>query len=62
MILVKNIIKLITEPFTYICNLSFSIGVFPEKMKIAKVIPLYKHGENNTEILIIPSVKSFEIL
>lgn len=47
MILVKNIIEYIIEPLTYICNLSFSTGVFPEKMKIAKVIPLYKHGEKH---------------
>lgn len=43
MTLVKNIIEYITEPFTYICNLLFLTGVFPEKMKTAKVIPLNKH-------------------
>ena len=31
----------------HICNVSFQTGVFPNKMKIAKVIPLYKSGEKN---------------
>lgn len=47
MILVKNIIELVIEPFTYICNLSFSSGVFPDNMKTAKVIPLYKNGDKH---------------
>ncbi len=47
MILVKNIIELVIEPFTYICNLSFSTGVFPDNMKTAKVIPLYKNGDKH---------------
>lgn len=47
MILVKNTIELVIEPFTYICNLSFSSGVFPVNMKTAKVIPLYKNGDKN---------------
>ena len=29
------------------CNVSFQTGVFQNKMKIAKVTPLYKSGENN---------------
>ena len=37
----------ITKPFTYICNLSFQTGTFPNKMKIAKVIPLYKSGNKH---------------
>ncbi len=47
MILVKNIIELVIEPFIYICNLSFSTGVFPDNMKTAKVIPLYKNGNKH---------------
>ena len=34
--LVKTLINCIAKPITYICNLSFTTGVFPEKMKIAK--------------------------
>ena len=43
--LVKEVINSIAKPITYICNLSFTSGVFPEKMKIAKVIPLFKSGD-----------------
>ena len=46
-ILVKNIIELVIEPFTYICNLSLSSGVFPDNMKTAKVIPLSKNGDKH---------------
>ena len=45
--MVKNIIALVSKPFCHICNLSFSSGIFPENMKIAKVLPLFK-GENNS--------------
>ena len=33
-----------TQKITYICNLSFATGIFPDAMKIAKVIPIYKTG------------------
>ena len=32
----------IVEPLAYICNLSIGQGVFPSKLKIANVLPLYK--------------------
>ena len=41
---VKNIIHLVVQPFTYICNLSFATGIFPDAMKIVKIIPIYKTG------------------
>ncbi len=53
MALIKEIIDAIVKPLTYICNLSFKTGVFPSKMKIAKVIPLYKAGEREINLLII---------
>ena len=34
-------------PFTAICNASFDEGIFPEKNKLAKVIPSHKKGPNN---------------
>lgn len=43
---VKKVIEGISEePLTYICNLSFQFGKFPNKMKIAKVVPLHKTGD-----------------
>lgn len=45
--LIKQIIDVIIEPFTYICNLSFTSGIFPDCMKIAKVIPLFKKGNKS---------------
>uniref|UniRef100_A0A672FVC1 Reverse transcriptase domain-containing protein n=1 Tax=Salarias fasciatus TaxID=181472 RepID=A0A672FVC1_SALFA len=47
MFLVKNVIFNIAKPFTYICNLSFQSGRFPDKMKIAKVIPVFKNGNKH---------------
>ena len=31
----------------HICNLSFSKGIFPFQMKIAKVIPIFKSGDKS---------------
>lgn len=46
--LLKYVFDLVIKPFTHICNLSFSCGTFPDKMKIAKVIPLYKSGDKKS--------------
>ena len=35
----------VTQPLTHICNLSLTYGVFPDQMKIANVIPLYKSDD-----------------
>ncbi len=45
--IVKKVIEGISEPLTYICYLSFQTGKFPDKMKIAKVVPLYKTGDKH---------------
>ena len=34
------------NPFLHICNLSLEKGVFPRQLKIAKVIPLFKSGDD----------------
>lgn len=47
MIIIKNVIEEIVEPLTYIFNLSFQSGKFPNKMKIAKIIPVYKKGDRH---------------
>ena len=47
MSIIKEIIPFIVNPFTYICNLSFYSGDFPNAMKIAKVLPVHKNGAKN---------------
>ena len=42
---VKKCFGEINEPLKHFSNLSLENGIFPEKMKIAKVIPLFKNGE-----------------
>ena len=42
MLVVKRVISGIAKPLTFICNKSF--GIFPNDMKIAKIIPLFKTG------------------
>ncbi len=44
---VKRVIEGISKALTYICNLSFQTGTFPNKMKIAKIISLYKSGNKH---------------
>lgn len=44
---IKKVAEAIIKPFTYICNLSFKSGQFPAKMKIAKVIPIFKSGHKH---------------
>ena len=34
------------EPHVHVINMSILHGVFPDELKIAKVIPLYKGGES----------------
>lgn len=47
MSLVKDIIECVMKPLTYICNQSPKTGVFPTKMKAAKVIPIFKSGNSH---------------
>ena len=42
---VKYISQYILEPLTYIINLSLQTGIFPDVLKIAKILPLYKKGD-----------------
>ena len=46
MYVVKKVISHITQPLTYICSTSFKTGIFPDEMKMAKVIPVNKTVEN----------------
>ena len=42
---IKSAHLFLTEPLVFICNLSLSTGKFPDQLKIAKVIPLYKNDD-----------------
>jgi hypothetical protein len=39
---IKSVISSIAQPLSDIFNLSLSTGVFPDKLKIAKVSPIFK--------------------
>jgi hypothetical protein len=43
--ILKKTFSAVVKPFTYICNLSFKSGIFPDEMKTAKVVPIYKSEE-----------------
>ena len=45
MCLVKKIIPHIVKPLAHICNTLLMNGIFPDRMKIARVIPLFKNGD-----------------
>ena len=45
MCLLKKIIPYIVKPLAHICNTSLMNGIFPDRMKIARVIPLFKNGD-----------------
>ena len=46
-VIMKNIKHCIAKPLTHICNLSFKTGVFPQQLKTANVVPIYKSGDED---------------
>ena len=59
MCLIKKSIPYIVVPLKHIFNISVLNGVFPDSMKIARVIPLFKSGKtkefyNYRPILLLP--------
>ena len=46
MYVVRATFASVLKPFKYICNLSLKSGIFPDGMKVAKVIPLFKSGDD----------------
>ena len=47
MCIVKQLIPYLVIPLEHIFNISLQTGVFPDSMKIARVIPLFKNGNMN---------------
>lgn len=47
--LIKSVAEEIAEPLRHIINLSLGSGIFPENLKITKIIPLHKKGKK-TEV------------
>ena len=45
--IIKNCFGVHCEPLTYLFQLSLEKGVFPDDLKIAKVTPIYKAGDNS---------------
>lgn len=64
--ILKHVAHFISEPLADIINESFTTGTFPDSLKGAKVVPIYKNGEptsveNYRPISILPSLsKIFE--
>ena len=44
--LLKFIAPAIIEPLTHLVNQSLVTGIFPDKLKVAKVLPLFKKGDS----------------
>ena len=65
-IIMKSINNILIKPITIIINQMLETGVFPDKLKVAKVIPLFKKGDptlltNYRPISLLPSLsKIFE--
>jgi len=41
----KEVAEILTDPLVHIFNLSLTTGVVPDKLKIAKIIPVFKKGD-----------------
>ena len=46
-VLLKHIKHEISKPVTLILNQCLATGIFPDKLKIAKVVPIYKSEDEN---------------
>ena len=44
--ILKMSLPIIAKPLAYLINLSFSTGVFPDLLKIANIIPIFKGGDS----------------
>ena len=46
-ITVKYVANELLEPLIHICNISLSLGEFPDEMKLARVVPIHKKGKKD---------------
>ena len=44
--IMKQIKEVIVTPLVHICNLSLTTGIFPDELKIANVVPIFKSGDD----------------
>ena len=64
--IIKKTLDLISDPLLSIINLSLSLGIFPDRLKISKIIPTFKSDnaslvQNYRPISILPAIsKIFE--
>ena len=42
----KAIMPIISKPVTLIINQMLNTGIFPDNLKITKIVPLYKKGDD----------------
>lgn len=60
--LMKRVLPCVIKPLTHLVNLSFCCGEFPKKLKVGKVIPIFKKGNENMvenyRPITVPSVLS----
>jgi len=38
----KQVSHVVVDPLLYMYNLSFEMGIVPEKLKIGKIVPIFK--------------------
>jgi len=48
MTIIEKNIDCIIKPLTYIFNLSFSTGIFPDRIEISKMSPFFKAGDKHS--------------
>lgn len=46
--MLKSVVNHIVKPLTYLINRSLSEGIFPDILKVAKIIPLHKKGDKTS--------------
>ena len=46
--IVKNTFHLYSKPLIHLINLSLSQGIFPEQLKVARIMPVFKSGDSKT--------------